>query len=158
MRGPFDRRRNGDIDVTLTAVEAELIGSVVEHMGAVLDDPPPRLLPPAYKDDPEAQAEYGRLMNAELMDGKRSALASMRATIERGKIKRDGWRVTLTADETQDWLAVINDARLTLGTGLEITEDSYERDIDPNDPNAATHELFRYLGYIEEYLVDVLMG
>ena len=158
MRGPFARRRNGDIDVFLTPVEADLIGSVVGHMNAVLDDPPQRLLPPAYEDDAEAQAEYARLMTADLMDGKRRALASMTTTIERGKIRRDGWRVTLTADETQDWLAVINDARLTLGTGLQITEDSYERDIDPNDPNAATHELFRYLGYLEEYLVDVLMG
>ena len=158
MRGPFVRRRDGSVDVVLTTVEADLIGSVVEHMNAVLDDPPQRLLPPAYEDDPEAQAEYARLMSADLMDGKRTALASMRATFERGKIKRDGWRVTLTADETQDWLAVVNDARLTLGTGLQITEDSYERDIDPSDPNAATHELFRYLGYVEEYLVDVLMG
>jgi hypothetical protein len=157
MRGPFTRRRNGEVDVTLTTVEAELLGSVVEHMTAVLDDPPPRLLPPAYEDDPEAQAEYAGLMSGDLMDGKRRALSSMTATIGRGKVKRDGWRVTLTTDETQDWLAVINDARLTLGTGLEITEESYERDVDPSDPNAATHELFRYLGYVEEYLVDVLM-
>ncbi|HJR19014.1 MAG TPA: DUF2017 family protein [Actinomycetota bacterium] len=158
MRGPFVRRRSGDIDVTLTAVEADLIRSVVEQMTGVLDDPPPRLLPPAYEDDPEAQAEYASLMTADLMDGKRRALASMKATIERGKIKRDGWRATLTEDEAQDWLAVVNDARLTLGTNLNITEDSYERDIDPTDPDAASHEVFRYLGFVEEYLVDALMG
>ncbi|MGH2784587.1 MAG: DUF2017 family protein [Actinomycetota bacterium] len=158
MRGPFVRRRNGDIDVTLTAVEADLMRSVVEQMTSVLDDPPPRLLPPAYEDDPEAQSEYASLMTADLMDGKRRALASMKGTIERGKVKRDGWRATLTADEAQDWLAVVNDARLALGTTLNITEDSYERDIDPTDPAAASHEVFRYLGYVEEYLVDALMG
>ena len=158
MRGPFVRRRNGEVDVTLTAVEADLMRAVVQQMSAVLEDPPPRLLPPAYEDDPEAQAEYARLMTADLIDGKRRALASVTATIERGKIKRDGWRTTLTPNETQDWLAVVNDARLTLGTNLGVTEESYERDVDPSDPDAATHELFRYLGYVEEYLVDVLMG
>ena len=157
MRGPFVRRRNGDLDVTLTAVEADIIRSVVEQMSTVLGDPPARLLPPAYEDDPVAQAEYAGMMTQDLMDGKRRALSSMTATIERGKIKRDGWRVTVTADEAQDWLAVLNDARLTLGTRLAVTEETYERDIDPDSEDAAAHEVFRYLGYIEEYLVETLM-
>jgi hypothetical protein len=82
----------------------------------------------------------------------------VKATLERGRTKRDAWRASLTADETQDWLAVLNDARLTLGSRLAITEDSYERDIDAADPQAAAHEVFRYLGFIEEYLVETLMG
>jgi hypothetical protein len=144
--------------VTLTTVEADLLRSVVDEMVEVLEDPPERLFPPAYKDDPEAQAEYARLMTDELKEGKRRAIESVKATLERGRTKRDAWRASLTADETQDWLAVLNDARLTLGSRLAITEDSYERDIDAADPQAAAHEVFRYLGFIEEYLVETLMG
>jgi hypothetical protein len=158
VRGPFALRRDGRLDVTLTPVEADLFRSVVDQMTQVLDDPPARLFPPAYKDDPEAQAEYARLMTDDLKEGKRRAIASVQATIERGKRKRDAWRATLSADEAQDWLAVLNDARLTLGTHLAITEDSYERDLDPGDPDAAAHEVFRYLGYLEDFLVQTLMG
>src|SRR5919106_4525124 len=90
-----------------------------------------RLFPPAYTDDDEAQAEFARLMTDELTDGKRKALASVTGTLDRGALKRGGWRVTLTADEAEDWLAVLNDARLTLGTRLDVTERTYDRDIDP---------------------------
>jgi uncharacterized protein DUF2017 len=158
VKGPFARGRNGRIDVTLTVIEADLLRSVVGQMAIVLEDPPARLFPPAYQDDPEAQAEFARLMTDDLKDGKRRALESMHSTLERGKTKRDAWRMTLTADEAQDWLAVVNDARLALGTRLDVTEESYERDIDPSLPDAAAHEVFRYLGYIEEFLVETLMG
>ena len=158
MRGPFALRRDAKVEVTLTPAEVDLLGSVVDQMTHVLEDPPARLLPPAYEDDPEAQAEYARLMTDDLMEGKRRAIESVRATIERGKRKRDAWRATLSADEAQDWLAVLNDARLTLGTRLDVTEDSYERDLDPADPDAAAHEVFRYLGYLEDFLVQTLMG
>lgn len=159
MRGPFVRRRNGEVDVTLTQVEADLIRSVVDQMAQVLELPPEgRLFPPAYKDDPEAQAEYARLMTAELAEGKRRAIRSVQSTLARRKAKRDAWSARLSAEEADDWLAVLNDARLTLGTRLDVTDDSYERDIDPSDPDAAAHEVFRYLGYVEESLVESMLA
>jgi len=141
------------LDVALTEPEIGLLRSIVEQMAHVLETPEqiPRLLPPAYSDDEEAQAEYARLMTDELVDGKRRALASMEATLERGA-KR------LTQEEAEDWLAVLNDARLTLGTRLDVTEETYDKDIDPADSEAAALEVFRYLGYLEEWLVESLMG
>jgi hypothetical protein len=163
MAGPFARKRGGDVEVTLTSAEQALVHSVVSQMTQLMEAPEQvmhteRLFPPAYLDDADAQAEYARLMTADLLDGKRRAVSSMHDTIERGVEKRDRWRVTLTADEAQDWLAVLNDARLTLGTRLDVQEKTYDRPIDPADEDAAVHEVFRYLGYLEEYLVDVLMG
>ncbi len=161
--GPFVRRRRGGLDVTLTEPEVTILRSVAQQMEQVLaapEDSPHtrRLFPPAYTDDDEAQAEYARLMTADLADGKRRALASVQATFDRGSMKRDAWRVTLSAEEAEDWLAVLNDARLTLGTRLDVTEETYEREIDPSDSDAAALEIFRYLGYIEEWLVETLMG
>jgi hypothetical protein len=149
--GPFARRRRGGIDVTLTEPEIGLLRSVFDQMAQVLDSPQevPRLLPPAYTDDDEAQAEYARLMTDDLVDGKRRSLAAVQATLGQKK---------LSQEEAQDWLAVLNDARLTLGTRLDVTEESYEKEIDPADPDAAAHEVFRYLGYLEEWLVETLMG
>ena len=163
MPAPFARRRDGGVDVTLGEPEAELFRSVVAQMDQVLEAPEGhphtlRLFPPAYRDDADAQAEFARLMTGDLLDGKRSAVRSVTSTIERGAVKRGSWRVRLTADEAQDWLAVLNDARLTLGTRLDVSEKTYDRDIDPNEPDAIAHEIFRYLGYLEEWLVDALMG
>ena len=161
--GPFARRRRGGVDVTLTEPEVTVLRSIVAQMEEVLvapeDNPATRrLFPPAYTDDDEAQAEYARLMTADLADGKRKAVASVLATLERGGMKRDAWRVTLSQEEAEDWLAVLNDARLTLGTRLDVTEKTYDKEIEPSDPDAAALEVFRYLGYIEEWLVETLMG
>jgi uncharacterized protein DUF2017 len=160
--GPFARRRDGSLDVTLTEPEVELLRSVVEQMSVVLEAPEEtsnteRLFPPAYLDDPDAQAEFARLMTDDLLEGKRRSLASVAATLERVEVKRGGRRVRLSADEAQDWLAMLNDARLTLGTRLEITPETYDSDIDPDSPDALAHEVFRYLGYVEEYLLEALM-
>jgi uncharacterized protein DUF2017 len=160
--GPFARRRDGGVEVTLSEPEFELIRTVVEQMGAILDAPDEarhteRLFPPAYLDDAEAQDEYSRLMKDDLLDGKRRSLGTVAGTLDRVDAKRAGMRVRLSADEAQDWLAVLNDARLTLGTRLAITQESYEAEIDPESPDALAHDVFRYLGYVEEYLLDALM-
>jgi hypothetical protein len=163
MAAPFARRRDGGVDVTLGEPEAELFRSVVAQMDQVLEAPEGnphtlRLFPPAYRDDPDAQADYARLMTGDLLDGKRGAVRSVAAAMDRGAVKKGTWRVRLSADEVQDWLAVLNDARLTLGTRLDVTEETYDREIDPDEPDAISHEIFRYLGYLEEWLVDALMG
>jgi hypothetical protein len=162
MDGPFARRRDGSMDVLLSEPEVALLGEVAAQMEHVLADEEiahaSRLVPPAYRDDDEAQAEYARLTTGDLLDGKRQAIRSFLASVERGVLKRNAWRVRLSAEETQDWLAVMNDARLTLGTRLQVTEGSYERDLDPDDPDSAAHQVFRYLGYLEEWLVETVMG
>ncbi len=162
MAGPFARRRGGSVDATLSEAEVELLRSITSQMAVVLDAPEKsehteRLFPPAYIDDPDAQAEYARLMTSDLLDGKRRALTSFTTTLERGEVKRAAWRVRLSADETQDWLAVLNDARLTLGSRLDVTEQTYDREIDPDAPDAMALEVFRYLGYLEEFLLEALM-
>jgi hypothetical protein len=163
LRGPFARRRGGGIEVALTEPEVALLRAVVREMEAVLEAPERspftvRLFPPAYPDDPEAQAEYRRLVGEELVEGKRRALRSVAAALERGTVRRGGWRVALEEEEAGDLLAVLNDARLTLGTRLGVTEESHEREIDPADPDALAHEAFRYLGWLEEHLVETLAG
>ena len=163
LAGPFTRRRKGEVVVLLTETEVMILRSVVEQMDVILVAPEEipharRLFPPAYEDDDEAQAEFARLTTADLAEGKRRALASVKATLERGSMKKEAWRVTLSPEEAEDWLAVLNDARLTLGTRLEVTEQTYDKEIDLDDPDAAALEIFRYLGYVEDWLVETLMG
>ena len=69
--------------VTLTEPEVELLRSIVDQMGLVLEAPEEtphteRLFPPAYLDDPAAQDEFARLMTDDLLEGKRRALRRCR--------------------------------------------------------------------------------
>ena len=159
--GPFERRR-GSVEVTLTEPEADLLRSVVAQMSDVLEAPgelpyTTRLFPPAYPDDDGAQAEFASMTAADLIDGKRRSVAAMTRSIARGALRRGAWRLTLTTEETDDWLAVLNDARLTLGTRLGVTEETYERGFPEDHPDSPAYEVFRYLGWLEEHLVETLM-
>jgi hypothetical protein len=162
MRGPFTRRK-GHIDLTLTEPEADLLHSVVRQMTDILAAPEQvayttRLFPPAYPDDVAAQAEFASLMGDDLIDAKRRSISSVTGTLERGEVRRGAWRLALSSEEAADWLAVLNDARLTLGTRLGVTEEIYERELPVDHPEAHAHEVFRYLGWLEENLVDTLMS
>lgn len=162
MEGPFTRRRDGGVDVRLSDVELALVRRIASELRGVLDAPERasytvRLFPPAYRDDPDAQAEYARLMEGDLVRQKQDAVGEMLASLDRGVEKRGVWRLRLSGEEAEAWLGVLNDVRLTLGTRLDITEESYDREIDPADPDASAHEAYRYLGWLEESLVGTLM-
>lgn len=162
MRRPFVRRRDGSFEVTLSEPEVDLVRSIAAQLGGIVDAPErapfaTRLFPPAYPEDADAQADYARMTEADLVRAKQRAIRSLLATLDRGAVKRGDWRVALSPEEAEDWLGVLNDARLTLGTRLDVTEETYEQEIDPDAPDALAHEAFRYLGWLEEHLVETLM-
>ena len=64
----------------------------------------------------------------------------------------------LTEDEMVDWLAALNDARLVLGVRLAVTEESTGADFAHDTETAAAFELYRYLSYLEEHVVQALGG
>ena len=84
-----------------------------------------RLFPRAYLDptEEEAEAEWQRLVHDDLVDGRRQALATVERTLAGAMVRRGRFELTLNEEQAQAWLAVINDARLALGTRLEVTED-----------------------------------
>ena len=51
---------------------------------------------------------------------------------------------------------MLNDARLALGTRLEVTEDMDLSRLDPDDPDTAPYAVYWWLGVLEERLIDVL--
>lgn len=109
------------------------------------DDPVvARLLPDAYE-DPERASEFRRLSEADLRSRKLAHIE-----IVREQLGQD--RIVLT-DDTQSWLAFLADARLAIGTRLGVTEDD---DMLPGaDPE---YNLYLYLGYLQQSLVEQLMG
>jgi uncharacterized protein YeaO (DUF488 family) len=160
---PFVRKRGGGVEVRLTPDEADLVRAAVEDLRARLSDVTPaadlrRLFPPAYQDDPRAQSEFAELTRDELVDGKQEAVRTALATLERSSPKRGMLTASLDEREQEAWLGVLNDLRLYLGTRLDVTEEAYERDLSPDDPRFAGMQLYVYLGWLEEHLVEALMG
>jgi Domain of unknown function (DUF2017) len=112
-----------------------------------------RLLPDAYRDDPEASDEFRRYTEQGLREGKAAAARTVLATLP-----AKGGRVRLSRPEAQAWLRALNDVRLALGTRLEVTDDFDEQvaRMNPDDPRAAYVGVYQWLAFLQETLVLAL--
>jgi hypothetical protein len=165
MAGTFARRRDGSVEARLSTGEQQLLVSMAQqlreritHAGEGGGDPSRggdpglrRLFPPAYEDDAEAQAEYAGLTSGDLREGKLRAIDAVVRAFEGGKARKH----SLDLEEAEQLLAVLNDARLTLGTELDVTE---ELDVPAgmSEREAARFHIYAYLGWLEEQLVEAL--
>jgi hypothetical protein len=112
-----------------------------------------RLLPDAYRDDPEAAGEFRRYTEQGLRSGKVAAAQTVLDTLP-----ADGGQVRLRPEDAQAWLRALNDVRLAVGTVLGITED-YEDELETAswaDPRSAYLEVYHWLGYLQDSLVRAL--
>ena len=149
VRGaPVKRSRRGGFDLRIPTVEREVLGSIPEMLRALLvdgdaaDPALQRLYPKAFTDDEDASAEFHDITHDELLEQRLAAIDTMERT--------------LTEDELIAWLAALNDVRLVLGVRLAVTEDATAADF-AGDPEAErAYELYRYLSYLEEHVVDAL--
>lgn len=151
----FARRRDGTLEARLSEPEVELLCAVARQMRELLqaEGAEPglrRLFPPAYEDDPEAQGDYAHLTSDDLRAGKMRAIDAVLAVFEGRERRR-----ALDGEQAQQLLGVLNDARLTLGTQLDVSEDM-EAPGPPSGAEAARLEVYRYLGWLEEQLVETL--
>jgi hypothetical protein len=63
----------------------------------------------------------------------------------------------LDADDTAAWLGVLNDARLALGTRLDVTEATEYDDLDPDDPATPGLAAYAWLTYLQGELIETVM-
>jgi hypothetical protein len=118
------------------------------------DDPVlARLLPDAYRDDPEAAAEFRRFTESGLRSGKVSCAMTLLETLPPG-----GGRIKLTSDQAESWLRTLNDVRLALGTRLGVTDDfdALDEDVAADDPRFAYVQVYQWLAYLQGSLVAAL--
>ena len=80
-----------------------------------------RLLPDAYREDPDAAAEFRRYTEDGLRARKRRNARTVLDTLG-----SPGQKVRLTPEQAQAWLLALNDLRLALGTRLGVSEDVEE--------------------------------
>jgi len=144
-----DRKRGG-YTLSLPPEERELLRSLPAQFREVLqtDDPSlRRIFPPAYIDDDDANDEFRRLMREELLEGKLVALEIVEQTAGADH---------LTGEELEGWLGALESLRLFLGTQLDVSEEMYAVELDPDDPSALTLALYGYLSWLQEQAVEAL--
>lgn len=134
---------------------AEMLGRLSGPAGPPEDPVLARLFPDAYRGDPDAAGEFRRYTE----DGLRAAkIDTARQVLE--TLPDEGGRVRLTGEQAQAWLRALNDVRLALGVRLEITEDFPEQfaALPSGDPRAGYFQIYDWLTYVQESLVQALQG
>lgn len=173
MGRPF-KYKKGTLYARLSRQDRRALAYMCEEMTALLDDPTPdsavpqwaadlglagvgeardtpsdpvvaRLLPDAYADPKEA-SEFRRLTEASLRATKLRHIAVVRGQLDENPI--------VITDTTGSWLAFLADCRLALGTRLNVTDEDQPMwpGLDPQK------NLYLYLGYLQQSLVEELMG
>jgi hypothetical protein len=129
------------------------------------DDPVlARLFPTAYQHDEEAAAEFRRFTEGALRDGKAAGAAAIIDTLEDAglppELTEDGLTIDVEMAEpvAEAWLRSFTDLRLALATRLGIEDDDDEvwLAMDEEDPRSQAHDIYQWVGYLQETLVDAL--
>ncbi len=149
-RRPMEALPDGGYRLRLGAGEREALLQLCDELGALVEDEDAqvaRLFPAAFRVDPEASAEYDRLVRGELVSGRLAALRTVRETIGAER---------LDEEQMATWCGALNDLRLVHGGRLGVTEDTYERELDPNDPRAPDLAVFGWLTWLQGNAVEAL--
>ncbi len=129
------------------------------------DDPVlARLFPTAYPDDREAAGEFRRFTEGALRDGKAQAASAVIDALEESglpaQLEEEGLMidVELAPAVAELWLRAFTDVRLALATRLEVEEDdeAYWASLPDDDPRGQAHDIYEWVGYLQETLVDSL--
>lgn len=151
MNNPF-RLVAGVIELTLDPREADalmLVPDLLESVGQVRSDPgADRLDQAPYPDDPEAAAEYRRLMADELAQSRAADRSAFSLTVEQSP-----GGVTLSPGEAEAWLRVLAEGRLVVAARMGISEDGWEEEFPDDDPAVS---LLHYLGWLQQSLAEML--
>ncbi|MCW2739456.1 DUF2017 domain-containing protein [Nocardioides sp.] len=140
---------------------------MTEFSGAstIPDDPVlARLFPTAYLDDEESAADFRRFTEGGLRDGKAAAAGQIIDALEDAglppELDEEGLviDVELTRSEAESWMRAFTDIRLALATrlGVEAGDEDYWHSLPDEDPRAQAHDIYEWVGYLQETVVEAL--
>ncbi len=123
-----------------------------------------RLFPTAYPHDEEAAGEFRRFTEGGLRDHKAQAAVAIIDTLEEAglpaELGADGLvvDVELATPDAVTWMKSFTDIRLALATRLGVEEDDedYWLGLPDEDPQAHVYDIYQWVGYLQETLVEAL--
>ena len=123
-----------------------------------------RLFPTAYPHDAEAAGEFRRFTEGALRDGKARSAVAIIETLEGAGLPAELGEEPITLDieltpaDAVGWMKSFTDIRLALATRLGI-EDGDEEEwlaMPDEDPRAHVYDIYQWLGYLQETLVEAV--
>ena len=99
-----------------------------------------------------------------LRDGKAAASGLLIDTLEEAglppELTEEGLviDVELTRSEAETWMRAFTDIRLALATrlGVEAGDEDYWHALPDDDPRAQAHDIYEWVGYLQETVVEAL--
>ena len=145
MFGSLFKVRGEEIEVRLETGIRELLTRVSGELREILlvndGEIVKRLYPPAYPDDPKSNEAFDELVKDKLLMQRLDDIDRFEETID---------TETMDIELADVWMNTINQARLVLGTQLDVSED--DQAIDPEDPDASGRMIYQVLSYVLEEL------
>jgi hypothetical protein len=147
--------------------DADPLEAMMDFSGPTTEPDDPvlaRLFPTAYQHDEEAAAEFRRFTEGTLRDGKASAAITIIDGLEDAglppELTEEGLVIDVELDQptAEVWMRSFTDLRLALATRLEVEEgdEDYWHSLPDDDPRAQAHDIYEWVGYLQETLVQAL--
>jgi hypothetical protein len=147
--------------------DVDPLESLMDFTGPTTEPDDPvlaRLFPTAYPHDEEAAAEFRRFTEGSLRDGKANAAITIIDGLEDAglppELTEEGLMIDVELDQptAETWMRSFTDLRLALATRLEVEEgdEDYWHSLPDDDPRAQAHEIYDWVGYLQETLVQAL--
>lgn len=153
-------------DEAATAQGSDPLEEMFDFSGPTSEPEDPvlaRLLPTAYPDDGEAAADFRRFTESNLRNGKAAAAGAVIDALEQAGLPpepEDGLYIDVELGEADamSWLRCFTDMRLALATrlGVEEGDEAYWESLPAEDPRTQVHDIYDWLGYLQETLVESL--
>ncbi len=144
--------------------EADPLEALLDFTGPTTAPEDPvlaRLFPTAYPEDDEAAGEFRRFTETELRGGKAGNAAAVIDVLEEAGLPGDLEGESLVIDVELDhggamqWMKSMTDMRLALASRLDISEgdEDYWDSLPDDDPRVHVHDIYDWLGFLQESLV-----
>lgn len=126
-----------------------------------------RLFPTAYPDDAEAAGEFRRYTERTLRSTKERTAVAVIGVLEDAGLPPEPQEddsividVELEPAAATDWLLAFNDLRLAIATriGVEGGDEEFWESLDDDDPRTQAHDVYEWLGWLQETLVEAISG
>lgn len=161
--------------LSLSGQLAEMLADVSEP-SAGLDPAIGRLFPDAYREDPDASAEFSRFTRTDLAAAKVAAAETVQRSltgtattepdpgppaVDGADPAAPGAEFVLDPEAGWSWLRHLTDLRLTIAARLGVVDDPHAFDEEPDpagtsDDDLLARGLFDWLGYVQELLIAAL--
>lgn len=188
---PFMSRKRGRIFAEFTDVEARLMVSLCSQLISLYEDRHAtdtseqdplmammgsnqpvsepedpvlqRLLPNAYRDEPEDAAEFRRLTERQLTVNKSQNARSIIETfiaagLDLAADSGPDLEVEMDADAALSWLRALTDLRIAVAVrlGIETDDDAEIISQSRDSQTLAMYDIYEWLGYVQETLVAAM--